>query len=257
LLALLMAFAPQECPGSAAPADAVSAADGAVSGEAVYAAHCAICHGSEGRGDGEAAGRFTVAPRDFTKAQYRFRSTASGKLPTDEDLRRSIVGGMGGTGMVPQDHLSRAELDAVAAFVKTLSPRFATEPSPKPLKLPVRSAKDENSLARGRKIYGDAGCDNCHGDDGRGSGSSADDLSLPPADLTRHPLKGGSTAEDIVRAVVTGLNGTPMPSYHLLYDDRDFWDLAYYVESLGQPSESMTEQERIGWEVEGRTPPQR
>lgn len=227
------------------------------SGAAVYAQHCAICHGLEGRGDGEAAARFAVAPRDFTKSHYRFRSTASGKLPTDDDLRRSIARGLGGTAMVPQDHLSEAELAAVIAFVKTLNPGFASEPAPKPMKLPVRSAKGANSLERGRRIYGEAGCDNCHGDDGHGGGSSAGHLSLPPTDLTRHPLKGGSSAEDIVRAVVTGLNGTPMPSYHLLFDDRDFWDLAYYVESLGQPSETMTEQERIGWEVEGRTPPQR
>lgn len=222
-------------------------------GELVYAEHCAVCHGDQGRGDGPEAGRFAIVPRDFTKAQYRFRTTASGRLPTDDDLRRSIAGGLGGTGMVPQDHLSTAELDAVIDFIKGLSPRFADEPPPRPMRLPQPLEQNADSAAHGRRIYDQAGCVNCHGDDGKGQGSSAKDLSLPPTDLTRHPLKGGSTAADIVRAVVTGLNGTPMPSYHLLYEDRDLWDLAYFVESLGTPG-GMTEQEQIGWEVEKRQP---
>jgi cytochrome c553 len=196
---------------------------------------------------------FAVAPRDFVKAEYRFRSTASGRLPTDDDLRRSIVGGLGGTGMVPQNHLSGAEVDAVIEYVKSFSPRFANEDPPRPMKLPAPSPRTDAGLARGAAIYRTAGCHNCHGDRGEGDGTSASDLSQAPANLSRHPLKGGSTAADIVRAVVTGLNGTAMPSYHLLYDDPDMWDLAYYVESLGRDG-GMTEQERIGWEVEGREP---
>jgi cytochrome c oxidase cbb3-type subunit 2 len=250
----MSAVAPGGCGGLWSRAGANRTEHASVSGGEVYATHCAICHGRDGRGDGEAAARFTIAPRDFTVAQYRFRSTASGKLPTDDDLRRSIVRGMGGTAMVRQDHLSADEVDAVMTFIKALSPRFAAEPVPRPLKLPERTPKTDTSLTRGRRIYDDAGCDNCHGEDGRGTGKSASDLSLPPADLTRQPLKGGSTAEDIVRAVVTGLNGTPMPSYHLLYDDRDFWDLAYFVESLGRPQAGMTDEERLGWEVERRSP---
>ena len=237
-------------PASAQDAPATEPSTGAQ----VYAAHCAVCHGPEGRGDGEAADRFTVAPRSFVDGVYRFRSTASGKLPTDEDLHRSVVHGLGGTAMVPQNHLSEAEVDAVIEHIKSLSPRFADEGPPRAMKLPARSPKSESSLRRGREVYLEAGCANCHGDRGAGDGPSAPDLSIPPTNLTRHPMKGGSTAADIVRTVVTGLNGSPMPSYHLLYDDPDMWALGYYVESLGS-DQGMTEQARIGWEVEGRTPP--
>jgi len=224
-------------------------------GARVYAEHCAVCHGEDGRGETELSDRFTVAPRDFVRAEYRFRSTASGKLPTDADLRRSVVLGLGGTAMVPQNHLSSAEVDAVVAFIKSLSPRFAEETPPKPLKLPAETPKTESSLGRGREVYLEAGCDGCHGDSGAGDGRNAKDLSQAPTDLTRHPLKGGSTAADILRAVVTGLNGTPMPSYHLLYDDEDFWALAYYVESLGE-DRGLADQARLGWEIEKRTPPE-
>ncbi len=225
------------------------------SGAAVYAEHCAVCHGSSGRGDGDAARRLAARPRDFVKAEYRFRSTGSGKLPTDGDLRRAIVNGLAGTAMVPQNHLSDAEVSAVLDYIKSLSPRFAEEPAARPLRLPAPIPRSVASRQRGREVFFEAGCDGCHGEEGKGDGRNAADLSMPPTDLTRHPLKGGSTAADILRSVVTGLNGTPMPSYHLLFDAADMWALAYYVESLGVTGD-LTEQARLGWGIEKRTPPE-
>jgi hypothetical protein len=39
-----------------------------------------------------------------------------------------------------------------------------------------------------------------------------------------------------------------MPSYHLLLDDGELWDLARYVASLGGAPE-VTRDEREGWHV--------
>src|SRR5262249_55338768 len=79
-------------------------------GRRVYEAHGAICHGERGDGKGPAAHHFTTAPRDLTAGRYKFRSTASGQVPTDDDLRRSIAMGIPGTGMVPQNQLSDSEI---------------------------------------------------------------------------------------------------------------------------------------------------
>ena len=38
-----------------------------VSGRALYAEHCAVCHGDGGRGDGPAAGGLTPPPVDLTR----------------------------------------------------------------------------------------------------------------------------------------------------------------------------------------------
>jgi hypothetical protein len=43
-----------------------------------------------------------------------------------------------------------------------------------------------------------------------------------------------------------------MPSYHLVLEDDELWDLAYYVDSLGGSPET-TADERAGWEVERKT----
>jgi cytochrome c oxidase cbb3-type subunit 2 len=225
-------------------------------GRRVYEQHCAVCHGAAGDGRGEAAGRLQTAPRDFTGGRYKFRSTGSGQLPTDADLVRSIAQGMPGTAMVPQDHLSPAEIQAVALFLKTLSPRFAGRPAPRPLAITAPPPLTPEALVRGRAAYVKGECAECHGREARGDGPSAKDLKIKPTDLSQRPLKSGPAARDILRTVLTGLDGTPMPSYHQVLEDDELWDLAYYVEALGGP-DRMTDDERIGWEVERRQPPRR
>jgi cytochrome c oxidase cbb3-type subunit 2 len=217
-------------------------------GRQVYGANCAICHGEQGDGRGHAAHHFRTAPRDFTAGRYKIRSTASGQLPTNEDLRRSIVRGLPGTGMVPQDHLSEAEVDAVIALIKNFSPRFAGGPAPEPLVISAAPPSTPASIAHGRQVYEKGECRECHGREGRGDGPSAKDLKVKPSDLTRRPLKSGPTTRDLFRTFITGLDGTAMPSYHLILEDAELWDLAYYVESIGNSPE-MTEDERAGWHV--------
>lgn len=218
-------------------------------GGRVYEDNCAICHGVKGDGRGHAASHFAMPPRDFTKGEYKLRSTESGYLPTDADLIRSTLRGLPGTGMVPQDHLTEAEVHAVVAYIKSLSPAFAEHPSPDPIPIPSPSPRTPDAIARGRQVYKKGECAECHGAEGRGDGPSARDLSVKPTDFTRRPLKSGSTPRDIFRSILTGLDGTPMPSYFLVLENKELWDLAYYIDSLGGPPE-LTEDERKGWEVE-------
>jgi mono/diheme cytochrome c family protein len=232
-----------------------SAAPGPGTGEGVrvYAAHCAVCHGERGDGRGEAAGRFATAPRDFTTGRYKIRSTPSGQPPTDDDLRRSIVRGLPGTAMVPQDQLTDGELRAVIDHLRSLSPRFATGRLPRPIPIPPAPPRSGDAVARGRQAYEKGECAECHGPEARGDGPSARDLRIKPPDLTRRPFKGGSTPRDILRTLLTGFDGTPMPSYHQVLEDDELWDLAFYIESLATPP-VLTGDERLGWEVVGRPP---
>src|SRR2546427_258898 len=78
----------------------------------------------------------------------------------------------------------------------------------------------------GRRGRGDRGRPPCHGERGHGDGPSApqlkDETGLPirPADL-RYParFKNGAQAIDVYRTLVTGLDGTPMPSYAGVFED--------------------------------------
>lgn len=251
-LALLAALA-----GVLAVAGAPGQTPDTALGARVYREQCAVCHGEVGDGRGHAASHFQSPPRDFTKGRYKIRSTASGQVPTDDDLRRTIVRGLPGTGMVPQNHLSEAEVAAVIVYVKSLSPRFAQTPAPRIVSLPSEPARTPVAVARGARTYVKGECAECHGKQARGDGPSAKDLAIKPVDLTRRPYKGGATAADVVRTLVTGLDGTSMPSYHQVLEDDELWDLAYWIESIGT-APVVTTDERAGWHVarthQGRRP---
>src|SRR5262245_23910407 len=53
-----------------------------MSGQDLYAAHCAACHGEKGDGNGPASRFLYPRPRDFGEAQFRLVSTSS-NVPSD------------------------------------------------------------------------------------------------------------------------------------------------------------------------------
>ena len=94
-------------------------------GKVLYEKWCAGCHGLTGAGDGEAADWMIPRPRDFTMALYQIRTTASGELPTDDDLRKVIDEGMPGTTMPGwRDKFNSSERGDVIAYIKSFSRFF-------------------------------------------------------------------------------------------------------------------------------------
>jgi mono/diheme cytochrome c family protein len=220
-------------------------------GRAVYDHHCVECHGKEGRGDGPAAFQLIPKPRDFTTARYKIRTTATGTLPTDEDLLRSVRQGLYGTAMPAwQQILPDDDIVAVVEVVKSFSPRFASE-SRAPMIASAMPAVTEQIVDRGAAVYETLQCGKCHGSDGRGAGATAHDFQddwnqpLTAADLTEPwTFHGGSTTADLFMRFRTGMSGTPMPSFSESASDADLWDLAAYVGSLARkPLWDMTADE--------------
>ncbi len=226
-------------------------------GRNVYQAQCAICHGENGDGNGMAAHMFRIQPRDFRHGLFKFRSTPSGSLPTDEDLFQTVTQGLRWTGMVGRADLPEGDRKAVVVYLKTFSPRFATERPASPVAVPPPPPKPQDLLARGRQIYVDAECGKCHGDTGRGDGPSApgmkDDWGWPtqPSDLTWRPLKRGSVLEATYLTIATGLSGTPMPSYGDSLDGQEIWSLVYYLESLVPNERRLSAMRILGEEQAG------
>jgi mono/diheme cytochrome c family protein len=256
---------------TAAPLPGRGAVPLVVDGERLYRIHCAVCHGERGDGRGPAAARLTVRPRDLRSGKFKFRSTPSGSLPTDEDLEATLIHGVRGTGMVPQTHLNADERRAAIAYLKTFSERFTNEQPQMPVEVPRPPRATPDVVARGQRLYRKAQCAECHGDEGRGDGPSAatmkDDSGLPIAvpDLTRWPRKRGHEPEAVFRTIATGLSGTPMPSYSDALDPEEIWAVVWYIESLipqehREPLDQLFPgEERLGdrIEAESRRPPER
>lgn len=227
---------------SMAPRLAAQAAD---RGKVIYDKWCAGCHGENGAGDGEGAAFMLPRPRDFTRALFQVRTTASGELPTDRDLEHVIDEGMPGTAMPAwKSRLGPSDRDAVIAYIKTFS-RFFQNAAPQALSFGKPPSGGSDAIEDGRQTYQTIECFKCHGQAGRGDGPSAPTLSddwdapIRAADLTQPwRFNGGGTVENIYQRLRTGLDGTPMPSFGDIIDaglitDEQLWHVAQYVRSLG------------------------
>ena len=207
-------------------------------GRSVFSRYCISCHGVDGDGRGPSADWIDPRPRILTSGTFKFRSTPSGALPTDADLYRTITNGLHHTFMPRWAPITEMERRDVIQFVKTLSPRFKEDPQLEPIAIPPPPAFTREVVQKGQGVWKRLQCAACHGDTGKGDGPSAptlrDDWGFPitPRDFTRGPLKVGDTPEDLFRTFLTGLNGSPMPSYADTVSNDDAWALVSYVRSL-------------------------
>ena len=208
-------------------------------GKDLYRRYCAGCHGEKGNGLGENAPWLDPRPRDFTRAVFKCRSTPSGSLPLDSDLFGTIGRGIHASGMPSWFPLTRRERVDLLAFVKSFSPRFAEEKPAAPVPIPPEPADSPESIARGKTLYKKMECWKCHGNEGRGDGPSAPTLvdnkerPIPPYDFTTSErFKCGESNVDLYRIFMTGLDGTPMPSFLEDLKPEEAWDLVHYLRTL-------------------------
>ena len=191
-------------------------------GKEVYENSCAHCHGVEGRGDGSAAENLLPKPRDFTRGLYKIRSTEAAQLPTDQDLFDIITEGMPGSSMPGwETALSANDRWEVVAYIKTFYEGFKeNETPPKQITLEGKIAYSEQSVETGKVLYVELGCVECHGNVGRGDGTSAPTLTDSwgfqtwPANLTQGwNYRGGFDTDDIFKRFIGGIAGSPMPAF--------------------------------------------
>jgi len=216
-------------------------------GRRFFAAVCSGCHGRRGDGDSRVAKAMFPAPRDLTRGEYRFRSTASGTLPRREDVLRTLELGLPGTAMPAwKARFSPRQMRSLVRYLETLSTRFRHEERREQdvvadVSVLMPAEVTPGTLAQGRVVYERMKCGQCHGADGRGDGGAADthrnsDGTLSHVfDFTWGVYKGGASAADVYRTFMTGLDGTPMPSYiQSLPTEADRWALVHYVRSLSR-----------------------
>jgi cytochrome c oxidase cbb3-type subunit 2 len=211
----------------------------ATRGKVVYERYCVLCHGEKGDGKGHFSEDTTPVPRDFRQGTFKWRTTPSGSLPTDADLERVLVTGLYATSMSSfSTTLSHAQRLDVIAYIKTFSPRFATEKPEPSIIIPPEPPYTPKSVERGAAIYAKFNCAQCHGDGAEGDGPSADDLTddwgnpIVPYDLTEGHIKCGDSGPNIYRVFIGGLNGTPMPSFADSISPDEAWDLVHFIQSL-------------------------
>jgi len=214
----------------------------AAAGKQYYQRWCIGCHGQFGDGNGENAPWIDPKPRDFTAATFKCRSTPTGTLPTDQDLYNSVARGFTNSNMPHWDSLTKQTRIDLIAYVKTFSGRWKTDKPGDILKIPAETPVTIQSIAHGSELFQKLECWKCHGQQGRGDGPSASTLTdskdnpIRPynfaAGTDDSRFKCGSTNQDIYKIFMTGVDGTPMPSFNDVIQPNDAWDLVHYLRTL-------------------------
>lgn len=207
-----------------------------------YRRYCAGCHGDYGDANGENAIWLDPKPRDFTIATFKCRSTLTGTLPTDEDLYNTIGRGITNSNMPIWNTFSPQQRADLVAYIKIFSPRWEKEKAGDPIKIPAEPPVTLESISHGKALFTKLECWKCHGPHGEGDGPSAATLTdskdqpIRPYNFAQGKddsrFKCGNTNEDIYKIFMTGVDGTPMPSFADVIQPNDAWDLVHFLRTL-------------------------
>lgn len=257
LIFLLAACQTSDAPEGAAAGER-SRGERLAHGEILYQMHCAVCHGSAGRADGEATQFLFPPARDFGKGRFRLVSSRNG-APSDRDLVATLRRGIPGSAMPSWSWLPEEDLGSITAYVRLLAEQglvqdleaeaarigaeFRREEAEQnavarltpdreqgvPLELP----SDPTAMKRGKALFQEH-CADCHGPDGSGQRDPRfdEDGTLNWArDLMAGFLKGGESSFALACRIRTGMPGSAMPPTLLAPEDEAAL-LAYLRELL-------------------------
>ena len=187
--------------GSDVPALSVNIDEGR--GNVLYAANCASCHGPRGAADGPGAASLVPVPSDLSAHEY-----------TTARLADVLWNGVAGTAMQAWRDYPPADLAAIARVIQRFHAR-------------QDAAVPDSLVAMGERVYA-ANCVQCHGQDGRGDGSAAAELTITPTNFrTQRP-----TMNQSLRALRDGVRGTRMASWTGRLSDSEIVAVAAYVRSF-------------------------
>src|SRR5467141_4633253 len=110
-------------------------------GGTLFAANCASCHGSAGRGDGRASASLLPKPANLSAARF-----------SDERLSSVLWNGVTGSAMPPWRQLPAEDLRALVAYIESL--HVASAPP---------STQESTTLSQAKSLFA-ANCASCHGD---------------------------------------------------------------------------------------------
>ena len=233
-------------------------------GKTTYIEYCIQCHGPKGDGKGPSHKGMIPPPRNLKQGLYKFGDVVAGELPSDEYFKKIIKKGLNGSAMLPWD-IEEPRLDAVVQYIKTFAPEVWEAKEGElgkkivPTKDPYTMARKDFAIQKGKEVYhAVAQCYTCHRAyeskaninkylvKYNGEGEELDDeiytlkgqeseyeYKILPPDFTFHPLRSiYGNVEDIYVRLVSGINGSGMPSWQETLEDDQIWAVAYYVQSL-------------------------
>jgi len=181
-------------------------------GGILFAANCASCHGPSGKGDGGASTSLLPKPANLTAARF-----------SDERLSSVLWNGILGSSMPPWRQLPAEDLQALVAYIQSLSVPGVSSAS-----------QATGSLDMGKALFAGL-CASCHGASGAGNGPTAGALAPSPTNFHLKKPK----EERGLEVLENGVPGTAMPPWKDQLGDDQRHALVEFVRSLyGTPQEN-------------------
>ncbi|HEY0720549.1 MAG TPA: c-type cytochrome [Gammaproteobacteria bacterium] len=183
-------------------------------GAQLYGQHCAVCHGSQGRGG---VGVPIALPA--------FLATVD-----DEFLFKTIRTGRPGRVMPAFTDLSDAQVSALVKHLRSWAPSQQV--------ISHSDRRVKGNVSRGKELYGKhcAGCHGAKGEGGHGTGvtfSRPRELPVMPPALNNKGFLTAASDSMIKQTLMKGREGTPMMSYLAMgLKERDINDIVAYVRSF-------------------------
>jgi mono/diheme cytochrome c family protein len=176
-------------------------------GQAVYATHCAVCHGERGKGDGPSAAAFATKPSDLTDGRLM------NPLP-DEFLVSVIARGGPAEGLAPgmppfERTLSPQQIQQVVRYVRSLAvPPWRPELSPPLVSVP---GAPRQPIFFSHVVHAGSfqiACQYCHADARRSKSAG-----LPSVErcLGCHKIIGAQDNPEIRKIHAYAQSGRPIP----------------------------------------------
>ncbi len=221
-------------------------------GKETYTNYCQLCHGPAGDGDGKVAKHMTTKPRNFKYGKFKFKTTSPGNPPKPIDIFRTITNGIQHYGMPSFYHLSIEERWGLVYYIMSLDTTNRNFSAYESYQSSTDQMNNQSNIQEGEKLFDEFGCRKCHFEKQELVESSVEDMDdfwdddeddqnlmddwgriTFPTDFTKgsKTFKTGNTPEDIYRVLVTGVEGTPMPSFQGVSenDEMSLWSIALYL----------------------------
>ena len=176
----------------------------AVDGEAIYEEKCTPCHGVNGLGDGPQSD-------ELPNPVSAIGTLPVARLASPAEWYSIVSNGNLERYMPPFPSLTDRQRWDVVAYSYSLS-------------------WDEDALAWGEELYR-VNCASCHGDQGRGDGVAASDLSSAPQSFTNLNYMASRSTAEFFDAVTAGVD-QDMPAFERQLSESERWAVSDYLRSM-------------------------
>ena len=212
-------------------------------GKLLFVGRCLTCHGCTGNGLGHYGGTLIVTPANFKVDPFR-------TMP-DEQWFWHVSEGVQGSVMPPwKESLTVSQRWAIIRYVQAVYAN-AVERDPDEGDVPAEYAKKDplpNTIenADAGKAIWTRECLVCHGDAATGKGPYRAGIEPVPPDFSAHADYVPFTDGDYFWRISEGVPWTAMPTWKVLYNDTERWQLTHYIRSFFTQTETAPVQPDIG-----------